>query len=256
MSRSLFSVLVIVLVLAACGTQPPAEESDLEVSKDAMPDDDLHRMAAEMPDDDVHTTAMAEGMGVGMSGLNTEINLDPSIVSAWSGIRVRVIDGEETQHFDIGLGETVELGDTGLTLSAHTFIPDFVMDDDGITSRSPEANNPAARVVISEEGAVYADTRVVHLTVNGTFDGNLWATGELHVLMNGKCHGRVTCSNLVVEAGGVLNAEVTYATRQGAGKVVDTRKRLLDQIVNPISRQSSPPPESDPTPSGPRTADE
>ena len=110
--------------------------------------------------------------------------------------------------------------------------------------------------VISEEGAVYADTRVVHLTVNGTFDGNLWATGELHVLMNGKCHGRVTCSNLVVEAGGVLNAEVTYATRQGAGKVVDTRKRLLDQIVNPISRQSSPPPESDPTPSGPRTADE
>ena len=156
MLRTLVPAFIILLVLAGCGAQPAGEEPDLEASKEAMPDDDLHRIAAEMPDDDVHATAMAEGMGGGgMSGLNTEINLDPAILSAWSGIRVRVIEGDSeiTQSFDVGLAETVELGDTGLTLSAQTFIPDFVMDDDGITSRSPEANNPAARVVISEEGA-------------------------------------------------------------------------------------------------------
>lgn len=111
-------------------------------------------------------------------------------------------------------------------------------------------------VVISREGKVLADTRVVHLTVNGVFDGNLWASGELNVLADGKCYGRVTCNNLVVEAGGFLNADVTYGSKNGPGKVVDVEKRLLDQVVTPLSRQRMPPPENDPTHNGRQIGDE
>ena len=108
-----------------------------------------------MPDDDVHAAATGDSMGGMMGGLNTEIELDPEIAGAWSGIRVHVValDTKEGQIFDVALGETVVLGDSGLTLTADTFVPDFVMDENGITSRSAETHNPAARVVITEEGA-------------------------------------------------------------------------------------------------------
>lgn len=155
MRNRVFSVLFILFILTACGGPPAGEQSDSNASTEGMPDDDVHRMAAEMPDDDAHSTAMSEAMGGGaMGGLNTEINVEPEIIAAWSGIAVQVVEGESgsAKRFAVGLGESVELGETGLTLTAEAFIPDFVMDDDGITSRSADANNPAARVVISEEG--------------------------------------------------------------------------------------------------------
>ncbi len=150
MRSSLFQIIPLVLFLAACGAQP-------ETAGNVAPDDDLHRMTAEMPADDVHSSAMDEAMGVTMgSPLNTEITVLPEIAAAWSGVRVQVVEFEtdDAQVFDIVLGDTVELGDSGLTLTAHAFVPDFVMDEGGITSRSADPNNPAVRVLISEDGAV------------------------------------------------------------------------------------------------------
>jgi len=138
--RNLFAItLTIPLVLAGCGAAPDTAETDVQT----------------MPDDDVHATATGGGsMGGMMGGLNTDIRLDPEIAGAWSGIRVHVVDSEtgDGQIIDVALGETAALGDSGLTLSADTFVPDFVMDEGGITSRSAETQNPAARVVIAEEG--------------------------------------------------------------------------------------------------------
>jgi hypothetical protein len=127
------------LILAGCGAGSDPSETKVQA----------------MPDDDVHATAMSESMGGMMGGLNTDIDLDPEIAAAWSGIRVHVValDTKEGQIFDVALGETVVLGDSGLNLTADTFVPDFVMDESGITSRSAETHNPAARVVITEEGA-------------------------------------------------------------------------------------------------------
>jgi cytoskeletal protein CcmA (bactofilin family) len=64
-------------------------------------------------------------------------------------------------------------------------------------------------VVIAEEGAVYADTSVVDMTVGGQFEGALQASGELVILKTGNCTGKVVCKDLVVEAGGRLNADIT-----------------------------------------------
>ena len=138
--RYLFAIaLTLPLILAGCGAASDTAGTDVQA----------------MPDDDVHATAMGGGsMGGMMGGLNTEITVDPEIAGAWSGIRVHVVDSEtgDGQIFEVALGETVALGESGLTLSADTFVPDFVMDEGGITSRSAETHNPAVRVVIAEEG--------------------------------------------------------------------------------------------------------
>ena len=64
-------------------------------------------------------------------------------------------------------------------------------------------------VVIAEEGVVTADTKARELTIGGSFEGQAEAAKALIILSTGKCSGNVRCRDLVVEAGGVLNAEVT-----------------------------------------------
>jgi cytoskeletal protein CcmA (bactofilin family) len=63
-------------------------------------------------------------------------------------------------------------------------------------------------VIIAEEGAVYADTKVASMTIGGTFEGEVEATNELIILPTGRCTGKVICKDFVVEPGGTLNAQV------------------------------------------------
>jgi cytoskeletal protein CcmA (bactofilin family) len=67
-------------------------------------------------------------------------------------------------------------------------------------------------VVIAEEGVVHADAKAKELTIGGSFEGQVEADKALIVLSTGNCSGHVTCRDLVVEAGGVLNADVTCQT--------------------------------------------
>ena len=64
-------------------------------------------------------------------------------------------------------------------------------------------------VIIAEDGAAYSDMKVDKITVGGIFDGKITASDELIILSTGKCSGKVACKILVVEAGGMLNAEVS-----------------------------------------------
>jgi hypothetical protein len=140
-------VLISLVAVLGCG-DAPAPESE---SADTAPSH------AEMPDDDVHAQAMSSTMGDTMHqspGINAEITLDPAIADDWRAIRVKVVEpatSSETVH-EVVIGEQAALGDTGLGLRVVTFIPDFVMGEDGITSRSADPLNPAARVIITEQG--------------------------------------------------------------------------------------------------------
>jgi cytoskeletal protein CcmA (bactofilin family) len=69
-------------------------------------------------------------------------------------------------------------------------------------------------VVISEEGAVYADARAQMMTIGGIFDGNIEVERELVILATGKCSGQIICHDLVVQAGGILNASITCNARK------------------------------------------
>ena len=63
-------------------------------------------------------------------------------------------------------------------------------------------------VVIAEEGAVYAEAKANVMTIGGHFEGQIDVEKELVILSTGKCSGQVKCNDLVVEAGGLLNANV------------------------------------------------
>lgn len=63
-------------------------------------------------------------------------------------------------------------------------------------------------ITIGEQGVVYAETSAQSLTVAGRFEGNLKTSNSLTVLSSGYCDGDVTCHDLVVEPGGVLNGRV------------------------------------------------
>lgn len=64
-------------------------------------------------------------------------------------------------------------------------------------------------ITVGEEGTVYADTKADHITVGGRFEGDLEVSDKLVVLETGRCEGDVKCKDLIVEQGGVLNANVT-----------------------------------------------
>ena len=69
-------------------------------------------------------------------------------------------------------------------------------------------------VIIAEEGKVIADTKASSITIGGTFEGEIRASKELIILSTGNCSGKVVCKDFVVEAGGVLNAQVNCITSQ------------------------------------------
>lgn len=68
-------------------------------------------------------------------------------------------------------------------------------------------------VIIAEDGRVNSSaTKVSSITIGGNFQGEVTATKELIILATGKCAGKVECKDLIVENGGILNAEVSCKT--------------------------------------------
>lgn len=83
-------------------------------------------------------------------------------------------------------------------------------------------------LIIAQEGVVYAVAEVGRITIGGKFDGEISAAEELMILPTGKCSGKVTCGDLVVETGGKLNAEVNCTISRdlkSGGKVSGTDKK-------------------------------
>ena len=64
-------------------------------------------------------------------------------------------------------------------------------------------------VVISEEGHIAADTQARTMTIGGSFEGLVEIAEQLVILSTGKCSGEIVCGDLVVEAGGRLDAKVS-----------------------------------------------
>jgi hypothetical protein len=89
-----------------------------------------------------------------LADMGAEVRLDPEIAAGWRAVRIEIVDRDtgDKQVVEVPLGGADLLGDSGLVLSAETFVPDFIMDENGIRSRTPEPHNPAVRVVISEDG--------------------------------------------------------------------------------------------------------
>ena len=133
--------LALLLVLGACSGQPAA-------APDATGHENAQRGSS--------ATGGASGNATALAAIDfsTPATIAPEIAAAWSGVRIRVVDRERgsEETFDIPLNGADLLGESGLVLSAGIFLPDFILDENGITSRSAAPINPAVRVVISEDG--------------------------------------------------------------------------------------------------------
>lgn len=91
-------------------------------------------------------------------------------------------------------------------------------------------------VIISEEGVVEAEAQTTRMTIGGRFEGFVQASEELIILSTGSCSGKIVCKNFIVEAGGVLNAEV-HCMVENAGEespeVVPLNGKLDEPTYNP-----------------------
>jgi cytoskeletal protein CcmA (bactofilin family) len=76
-------------------------------------------------------------------------------------------------------------------------------------------------VVIAPEGSVFASAKVTSITIGGTYEGDLDVQQRLLILSTGNCSGKVTCKDFAVEAGGILNAEVSCLKETGECQGVD-----------------------------------
>lgn len=134
MRRELIFALVLPLALAGCGRQQE------ERAPEPAPAQEAPAPAAEAPHAPMRVVS--------------DVSLDDAVRAAWRGARIKVVDGQtgNSTTYDLEFGAPTALGDTGLTATALVFVPDFVMDENGITTRSPEPNNPALKVRIEEAG--------------------------------------------------------------------------------------------------------
>lgn len=80
-------------------------------------------------------------------------------------------------------------------------------------------------IVIGEGGAVFADTEATSMTVGGVFDGRLKVSEELAVLSTGNCRGTVVCKDLIIEPGGILNADVSCLRLQEESPKAEAEKK-------------------------------
>lgn len=82
-------------------------------------------------------------------------------------------------------------------------------------------------VVIAEKGSVYANAKVASMTIGGTFEGEIRALKKLILLSTGKCTGKVVCKDLVIETGGILNAQVTCLSGKDTGIDIQDKETIV-----------------------------
>ncbi len=69
-------------------------------------------------------------------------------------------------------------------------------------------------VIITPEAEVCASAKAINMTVGGRFEGEIVAENQLIIMSTGDCSGKITCRDLIIEAGGVLDADVTCTAFQ------------------------------------------
>ncbi len=108
---------------------------------------------------------LAEGSGTDIDGhppiaedqknVRREITVPKSVAGKWKAVKILVRDKSDEERNTIQtveLGSTFQLGDSGITVSAGPFFPNFVLDQTRYTSMDNTLGNPAIHLVITEKG--------------------------------------------------------------------------------------------------------
>jgi hypothetical protein len=83
-----------------------------------------------------------------------EVIVPQEVQKEWKTVTIQLTDKQKNTKtaYEIEIGKSLALGDSGLTVEVLNFLPDFKMAPGEITSSSAEPKNPAAQVLIKEDG--------------------------------------------------------------------------------------------------------
>ena len=87
--------------------------------------------------------------------VHREIIVPKSVEGKWKAVKILVRDKSDEERNamqTVELGSTFQLGDSGITVSAAEFFPNFVLDQTRYTSMDNTLGNPAIHLVITENG--------------------------------------------------------------------------------------------------------
>ena len=84
----------------------------------------------------------------------TPVSVPPDAQSKWKAVVIEVVNKQTNEKKDhvVDIDQSFTIPDTKIRIDVSTFLPDFSMSAKGITSLSNEPRNPAAKVVIYENG--------------------------------------------------------------------------------------------------------
>jgi hypothetical protein len=90
---------------------------------------------------------------VPMPTVPSTIMVPEEIAAKWKAVVIEVTDKDTNERTDytLNIGESAPIGSTGLTAFVEAFLPSFQMAGDVFTSSSPDLNNPAIKVKITDE---------------------------------------------------------------------------------------------------------
>ena len=83
-----------------------------------------------------------------------KVNIPDAVKGKWKDIKVEVLDKETNKKevLTIAIGSEVSIAGSKLKVKAESFLPAFMMEGANITSASNDPKNPAAQIIVTEEG--------------------------------------------------------------------------------------------------------
>ncbi len=82
------------------------------------------------------------------------IVIPDTVQGKWKAVKIAVLDKETRKQvvYTVEIGDSFAVDDSTLRVKVNTFLPAFIMDGTTLTSASNATKNPAAQIVISEDG--------------------------------------------------------------------------------------------------------
>jgi cytoskeletal protein CcmA (bactofilin family) len=92
------------------------------------------------------------------------------------------------------------------------------------------------QLIIQESGYVNADVKTIDATINGVYEGNMEATGNVQITQNGRVNGNIKTDSLIIEKGGVFSGNVTRITNEDHGKKNKTEPVIINKPEEMIEK--------------------
>jgi len=164
-----FVVLGVMISLVAFGCEKKKEEKPVPTAPESPRMFNPNMLTQNQPQGEMKPASPQEGMKPAspkeaMNQASPHGELKPKVTKTivvpddvkgkWSKVKLTVEDKSSSKktEYTVKLGSELEIPGSGLKVAVGQFLPDFTMDNDTITSKSNEPNNPAVRIEVFEKG--------------------------------------------------------------------------------------------------------